>query len=107
MNTPIETIMYKGFHIDIYPDLGAQNPYTEFGEEGSSPEELQAYFDGEVYGFVVRETDDSVWGFYGLDLTETGGICWYAYNAIDAELASRSNALAQLDTFDAADVLAA
>ena len=104
MNTPFETIMYKGFHIDIYPDPVPLNPAEEF--DFFSEDEVQAYYDGDVYGFIVRETGDSVWGFYGLDLTETGGICLHAYDAIDTEITNRSNAYAQLDTFDAAELLA-
>ena len=102
---PFETIMYKDFHIDIYPDFDPVDPRIEF--DYYSMDEVRAYQEGEVYGFVVRETGDSVWGFYGLDLTETGGICWYAYGIIDTEIQSRADALAQLDTFDAADPLAA
>ena len=104
VNTPFETIMYKGFHIDIYPDPVPLNPAEEF--DFFSEDEVQAYYDGDVYGFIVRETGDSVWGFYGLDLTEAGGICLHAYDAIDTEITNRSNAYAQLDTFDAAELLA-
>ena len=104
MNQPIETIMYRNHHIDIFPDFDPIDPRDDMDDP--HPDEIRAYEDGEVYGFVVRETGDSVWGFYGLDLTDDGAICWYAYDAINCAIANRSDALAQLDTFDAADLLA-
>jgi hypothetical protein len=103
--TPVETIMYRGHHIDIFPDFDPIDPVTDF--DCDDPDTIQAYKDGEVYGFVVRETGDSVWGFYGWhDATSPdGGVMWYATDSIDCHLTARSNALAQLDTFDAAPII--
>jgi hypothetical protein len=104
MTAPFETIMYKGFHIDIYPDFDPIDPRDDIDDP--HPDEIRAYENGEVYGFNVRETGDSVWGFYGLDLSEDGPICWYAYDSIERHITARSAALAQLDSFDAAELLA-
>jgi hypothetical protein len=103
--TPVDTIMYRGHHIDIFPDLDSPNPADEF--DNYSDDEIQSWRDGEVYGFVVRETGDSVWGFYGWhDATSPdGGVMWYATNSIDCHLTARSNAIAQLDAFDAAPII--
>ena len=42
--------------------------------------EFSAYLNGEVYGFIIRDTVtreslDSCWGYYGLEAVETGGRC--------------------------------
>ena len=62
----METIEYRGFVIEIEYDQFAGDPREEF--DFYTPEEVQAWKDGEVYGWIVKEKGDHVdscWGYYG------------------------------------------
>jgi hypothetical protein len=65
----IETYTRSGLTVSIYPDLDAPNPVIEFDFPGDN--DLAAWEQGEVYGFVVTDSRgehvDSCWGFYGAD----------------------------------------
>lgn len=62
----MKTIEYKGFEIEIQIDNCAGDPRKEF--DFYTPEEVQAWKDGEVYGWIAKEKGehvDSCWGYYG------------------------------------------
>lgn len=68
-------------------------------------EEIELYNtwgSGDVYGYVVRETEDSVWGFYGSDF-EKSGLLEDARGSIDYDLSRKAEAKANRDK-DLADV---
>ena len=47
----------------------------------------QQYSYGDVYGFVIEQTKDSCWGFYGDD-HDKSGLLDYAHDAIDGHIAN-------------------
>lgn len=65
----------------------------ETGAVIDKPDDLESYADlyaawafGDVYGFVIPETDDSCWGFYGSDHRDSG-LLEHAENSIDCTIA--------------------
>ena len=79
MNDPIKSIMLKDESVfEVFYDTDAMDPREEF--DYCTEEDLEAWEDGRVYGFVVHHsplrckccghtqfTEDSCWGFYGED----------------------------------------
>lgn len=62
-------------------------------------EEIETYNtwgSGDVYGYVVRETEDSVWGFYGSDF-EKSGILDDAKGCIDYDIKVKAEADASME----------
>lgn len=62
----MKTIEYRGFVIEIQYDQDANDPRKEF--DFYTPEEVQAWRDGEVYGWIAKEKGQyigSCWGYYG------------------------------------------
>lgn len=82
MHNPHSIHLHNGYVIIIYRDESPTDPKSEF--DNYSEEEYQYYVDGEVFGFVVQNSEgemDSVWGFYGMDF-EKNGMLNYIRDAI-------------------------
>lgn len=54
------------------------------------------YLRGNVYGYVIEETDDSCWGFFGDDW-ENNALMEYAKNSIDCDIATKHRIQLQED----------
>lgn len=62
----MKNIQYRGFEIEIQIDDYAGDPRKKF--DFCTPEDVQAWLSGEVYGWIVKEQGvrlDSCWGYYG------------------------------------------